>query len=113
MTVHYPLHPFYGQTDLPVYRRYGIGDVEHVEVELDGQRQAIPVWMIDEQQCARITMGIDPYCSLAPLSKLLLLLRSTRLQGILMAGGVVARPHAELHSATLPGVQPPLDARVQ
>ncbi len=78
VTVYYPLHPLYGRGELPVHRRYGIGEVEQVEVKTGAGRQAVPVWMTDEQQCRHMTLGLDPRCSLASLSKLLSLLGSVR-----------------------------------
>jgi hypothetical protein len=77
--VYYPLHPHFRRGELPVCRRRGIGNVQHVEVQVDGVQQAVPVWMTDEQLCKRLTMGLMPYCSSASLLELLALLRSTGL----------------------------------
>ena len=77
--VHYPLHPLFGRGKLPVCRRRGIGNVEHVEVQADDVRQAIPLWMTDEQLCSRLTIGIEACCSLTAFLELLSLLRSTEL----------------------------------
>ena len=56
-----------------------MGNAEYLEVEFQGQRQAVPVWMTDEQLCAGMTLGIVPLCSLSHLSQLQSLLRSARL----------------------------------
>ena len=79
VTVHYPLHPFYGRGELPVRQRCGVGDVEQIQVEVDQQRQAVPIWMTDEEGCARMTISFEPLCSLTSLLDLLALLRSTGL----------------------------------
>ncbi len=79
VTVHYLLHPFYGRGELPVRQRCGVGDVEQIQVEVDQQRQAVPIWMTDEEDCARMTIGFEPLCSLTSLLDLLALLRSTGL----------------------------------
>jgi hypothetical protein len=77
--VHYPLHPFFGRGELTVRRRHGIGNVEHVEVQTADVRQAVPVWMTDEQLCRRLTIGFDPFCSLTALLQLDSLIRSAEL----------------------------------
>ena len=77
--VHYPLHPFFGRGKLPVVRRYGIGNVEHVEVQVNDVCHAVPVWMTDERFCGRMTIGFDPFCSLTALLQLLSLLGSAEL----------------------------------
>ena len=77
--VHYPLHPLSGHGELSVCRRRGIGDVQHVEVKVDGVQQAIPLWMTDEELCKRLTIGLTPRCSSVSLLELLALLHSTGL----------------------------------
>jgi len=78
--VHYPLHPLCSRGELPVCRRRGIGNVlQHVEVQVDGGPQAVPLWMTDEQLCKRLTTGLTPFCSSASLLELLALLQSTGL----------------------------------
>ena len=79
VAVHYPLHPFFGRGELPVCRRRGIGNVQHVEVEVDEVQQAVPLWMTDEQLCQRLTIGLTPHCSLTSLLELLSLLRAAGL----------------------------------
>jgi hypothetical protein len=79
VTVQYPLHPFYGRGSLSVRQRCGVGDVEQVYVDSEQTRQAIPLWMTDEEGCARMTIGFDPCCSLKALLELRSLLRSTEL----------------------------------
>ncbi len=77
--VHYPLHPLCSRGELPVCRRRGIGNVQHLEVQVDGGPQAVPLWMTDEQLCKRLTTGLTPFCSSASLLELLALLHSTGL----------------------------------
>jgi hypothetical protein len=79
VVVHYPLHPLYGRGDLLVCRRRGVGNLEHVEVEIDQQQQAIPRWMTDEKFCQRLTIGHMPQVSLTALLELLSLLDATPL----------------------------------
>jgi hypothetical protein len=79
VTVHYPLHPFYRSGSLTVRQRCGVGDVEQLYVDCGQTRQAIPLWMTDEEDCARMTIGFDPCCSLKALLELRSLLRSTEL----------------------------------
>ena len=79
VTVHYPLHPFFGRKSLTVRQRCGAGEVEQVIVEFEKKLQAIPLWMTDEEACGRMTIGIEPMCSLASLVKLHSLLQSTGL----------------------------------
>ena len=79
VTVHYPLHPFYCRGLLTVRQRCGVGDVEQLYVDYEQTRQAIPMWMTDEDGCARMTIGLDPCCSLKALSELRSLLRATEL----------------------------------
>jgi hypothetical protein len=77
--VHYPLHLFHGRGTLNVRQRCGAGEIEQVIVEFEQKLQAIPMWMTDEQGCGRMTIGVEPVCSLASLAKLHALLRSTGL----------------------------------
>ena len=79
VVVYYPLHPFFGRGKLPVCRRRGTGHAEHVEVQIDGVRQALPLWMTDERFCNRLTMGFEPVCALTALLELILLVHSTEL----------------------------------
>jgi hypothetical protein len=79
VTVHYPLHPFYGCGSLVVRQRYGVGGVEQFVVDCEQKCQAIPVWMTDQEACARMTTGFDPCCSLQAILELRALLRSTDL----------------------------------
>jgi hypothetical protein len=79
--VHYSLHPFFTRGELAVTRRYGVGNVEHVEVQVEEGPQAVPVWMVDQEQCCQMTMGLDPQCSLASLLQLRVLLEQIRLSG--------------------------------
>ena len=79
VTVHYPLHPFYRGGSLTVRQRCGVGDVEQLYVDCEQTRQAIPLWMTDEEGCARMTIGLDPCCSLKRCLELRSLLRSSEL----------------------------------
>jgi len=56
-----------------------VGDVEHVEVDVAGWPQALPVWMTDEDRCALMTIGFEPFCSLESLYRLASLIRSIEL----------------------------------
>ena len=77
--VHYPLHPLYGRSALPIRRRLGTGGTEQLDLEVGQQRQVAPAWMTDEQLCARMTVGFDPRCSMPALLELLSLIQSTDL----------------------------------
>jgi hypothetical protein len=79
VTVYYPLHPFFGRGELPVTQRYGIHDVDQVEVDVAGAAQALPVWMTDRERCDLMTMDHDPRCSCGSLLQLQSLIRSTGL----------------------------------
>ena len=79
VTVFYSFHPFCSRGALVVCRRRGIGNVQHVEVQVDDVRQAVPLWMTDEQFCNQLTIGQTPYCSSVSLLQLRALLRSTGL----------------------------------
>ena len=79
MTVHYPLHPFFGRGELPVTRRYGIHDIDQVEVEMEGRPQALPTWMTDRDFCASMTIDHEPRCSCESLLHLQSLIRFTGL----------------------------------
>lgn len=79
MSVHYPLHPFFGRGELPVTRRYGIHDVDQVEVDVDGVQQALPVWMTDADCCASMTIDHEPRSTCRSLLQLLALIRATGL----------------------------------
>ncbi len=51
LTVHYPHHPFYGQTVTVVRRPVSFGP-HHVQVALSsGYQLVIPDWMLDEERC--------------------------------------------------------------
>jgi hypothetical protein len=76
--VYYSLHPLFGQ-DVPVFRRYGRGESQQVEVQLAGRRQGVPGWMTDEDRCARFSLGTEPRCSLASLLELVRLLQASGL----------------------------------
>lgn len=77
-TIHYPLHPLFGQ-QAPVYRKYGIGNAQLIELQFESRRVAVPVWMIDEIYCGRLTIGLEPRCSLTSLMQLLRLLEISEL----------------------------------
>ena len=77
MTVYYPLHPFHRAGELPVVRRYGSGRVEQVEVETSIRRQVLPRWMTDQDHCGRLSVGVDPRCSLTALWELTALLHAS------------------------------------
>ena len=79
VVVHYPLHPFFGRGELPVCRRRGIGNIQHVEVEIDNEQQAVPLWMTDELLCQHFVISLEPNCSLSALLELFSLLQATDL----------------------------------
>ena len=79
VTVYYPLHPFYRRGPLAVRQRCGAGNVQQVQVDIDQVRQAVPLWMTDEDGCARMTIGFETLCSLASMLELCSLLRSLAL----------------------------------
>jgi hypothetical protein len=71
VSVWYPFHPFYRSPNLSVRRRFGCHDVEYVELASQRpQRQAVPAWMLDEERCAQMTIGLEPTVDLAALLRL-------------------------------------------
>jgi hypothetical protein len=79
VTIHYPLHPFHGQKDLAVIRRFGSGRVEQVEVDTGQRRQLVPAWMTNQGRCEQMSIGSEPHCSLSALWELMALLRTSGL----------------------------------
>ena len=79
VTIHYPLHPFFGQSGLAVVRRYGSGKAEQFEVQGPGRRVAVPAWMTDPDRCQAMTCGFEPRCSLTSLLQLVALLDASGL----------------------------------
>ena len=77
--MHYPLHPFFGRGELPVTRRYGIHDVDQVEVDVDGVQQALPIWMTDSDCCTAMTIDHEPRSACRSLVELQALIRATGL----------------------------------
>ena len=68
--VRYPFHPFYRSPNLSVRRRFGCHDVEYVELASPRpQRQAVPAWMLDEERCVQMTIGLAPTVDLAALTQ--------------------------------------------
>jgi hypothetical protein len=56
---------------LSVWRKFGCHDVEYVELAVPlPQRQAVPAWMLDEERCAQMTIGLEPAVDLAALLRL-------------------------------------------
>jgi hypothetical protein len=76
VTVFYPLHPFCGRGTLVVRQRCGAGGALQVQVELEQKLQAVPLWMTDEEGCARMTISFEPFCSLTSMLELRSLLWS-------------------------------------
>jgi hypothetical protein len=66
ISVWYPFHPLYGTHDLSVVRAFGTGGVEYAELAAQ-QRQVVPAWMLDQDRCAQMTLGLQPACDLAAL----------------------------------------------
>ena len=71
VSVWYPFHPCYHLPNLSIRRRFGRHDVEYVELASSRpERQAVPAWMLDEERCAQMTIGLAPTVDLAALLKL-------------------------------------------
>jgi hypothetical protein len=77
-TIHYPLHPFYGQ-DLPIARQFGTGNVRQVELWANDRRVLVPAWMTDLDACRQMTAGCEPRAAMASLLALVDLLRAADL----------------------------------
>jgi hypothetical protein len=71
VSVWYPFHPLYRSPNLSVRRRFGCHDVEYVELASHRpERQAVPAWMLDEERCGQMTIGLEPTADLAALLRL-------------------------------------------
>ena len=69
--VRYPFHPLYQAPNLSVCRKFGCHNVGPVELAVAlRQRQAVPAWMLDEERCAQVTIGLEPTVDLAALLSL-------------------------------------------
>jgi hypothetical protein len=61
----------YRVPNLSVRRRFGCHDVEYVELAVPlSQRQGVPAWMLDEERCAQMTIGLEPAVDLTALLRL-------------------------------------------
>jgi hypothetical protein len=69
VSVWYPFHPLYRTHDLSVVRKFGCHDVEYVQLAAP-ERQAVPAWMLDQERCAQMTIGLEPTVDLAALLRL-------------------------------------------
>jgi hypothetical protein len=69
VSVWYVFHPLYRTPDLSVVRKFGCHDVEYVQFAAP-ERQAVPAWMLDEERCAQMTIGLQPTVDLAALLRL-------------------------------------------
>lgn len=78
VTVFYPLHPLHLQ-ELEVFRPRRLDGGQHVEVQLQQRRLAIPLWMTRQEQVERLTLGRDPRCSPEALLQLTRLLQQAGL----------------------------------
>ena len=67
LTVHYPHHPFYGQTVTVVRRSVSFGP-HQVKVALSsGYQLVIPDWMLDEERCGGMDVVAHPIVALPAL----------------------------------------------
>jgi len=67
LTVHYPHHPFYGQTVTVVRRSVSFGP-HQVQVALSsGYQLVIPDWMMDEERCRGMDVVAHPTVALPAL----------------------------------------------
>ncbi len=69
VSVWYPFHPLYRTPDLSVVRKFGCYDVEYVQLAAP-ERQAVPAWMLDQERCAQMTIGLQPAVDMAALLRL-------------------------------------------
>jgi hypothetical protein len=69
VSVWYVFHPLYRAPDLSVVRKFGCHEVEYVQLGAP-ERQAVPAWMLDEERCAQMTIGLQPTVDLAALLRL-------------------------------------------
>jgi hypothetical protein len=78
VTIHYPLHPFYGH-ELPVARRFGTGDALQFELQADDRRVLVPAWMTDVDHCRQLTADGDLRTSVIALLELACFVRTADL----------------------------------
>ena len=69
VSVWYAFHPLYRAPDLSVVRKFGCYDVEYVQLAAP-ERQAVPAWMLDQERCAQMTIGLQPVADMAALLRL-------------------------------------------
>ncbi len=69
--VWYPFHPQYNKHKLVVVRRFDCHCVDYLELSGPDGRQAIPVWMVEQDRCREMTCGLVPAANLAALIELL------------------------------------------
>jgi len=74
VTIHYPLHPFYGH-ELPVARRFGTGDALQFELQADDRRVLVPAWMTDVDHCRQLSAHGELRTSMIALLELVRLMR--------------------------------------
>jgi hypothetical protein len=76
--VFYPLHPLH-QQELDVFRPHRLDGGQHLEVQLQHRRLAIPLWMTQRHRVERLTFGVDASCSREALLQLAELLQQSAL----------------------------------
>jgi hypothetical protein len=69
VTIHYPLHPFYGQ-EFPVARGFGTDNALQFELQADDRRVLVPAWMTDVDRCRQLTADGDLHASMFALLEL-------------------------------------------
>lgn len=70
VSVWYPFHPFFGQHDFSVMRKFGCGNVEYLDLRSADTRQGVPSWMVDADLCDQMTCGLQPAADLTALLEL-------------------------------------------
>ena len=104
LTVHYPHHPFYGQTVTVVRRSVSFGP-HQVQVALtSGYQLVIPDWMLDEERCRGMDVVAHPTVALSALTALRSLL-DAQSPASSAPGPVVSEASSSggAHESTTPG----------
>ena len=104
LTVHYPHHPFYGQTVTVVRRSVSFGP-HQVQVALSsGYQLVIPDWMLDEERCRGMDVVAYPIVALSALTALRSLLDAQSPTSSAL-GPVVSEASSSggAHESTTPG----------
>jgi hypothetical protein len=105
LTIHYPHHPFYGQTVTVVRRSVSFGP-HQVQVALSsGYQLVIPEWMLDEERCQGMEIVAHPTVALSALMALRSLLDAQPPLFSFNSGRVVSEASSlgGAHESTTPG----------